>query len=156
MIPPAIEKQFNLLDYSLSSLWRRKIKNSTVVMVFSAVIFLVASFQMVTGALVQTASDVLSYSPEITVQKMSAGRQESIPMEYGKRLSGIFGIRKIVPRIWGYQFDATNGANYTIMGVDTTKMPFGSKMDLALSEGEFPDSSAKESVVLGRPVFEMF
>lgn len=155
MILPVIEKQLNLLDYALFSLWRRKLKNSTVMLVFSAVIFLVASFQMVTAALVQTASDVLSYSPEITVQRMSAGRQESIPMAYSERLSGIYGIRRIVPRIWGYHFDEANGANYTIMGLDVTKMVFGSKLELGLSAGEYPDSSAKESAVLGQAVLEI-
>ena len=43
MASQIIEKQINILDYSLSSLWRKKLKNLSVILVFTAVIFLVAS-----------------------------------------------------------------------------------------------------------------
>jgi hypothetical protein len=46
-----LEKQLNILDYALSSLWRRRLKSLSVLLVFAAVIFLLASFQMVTQAL---------------------------------------------------------------------------------------------------------
>jgi hypothetical protein len=55
MIPKGLEKQINILDFSLSSLWRRKLKNIGIMLVFSAVIFLLASFQMLTGALSDAA-----------------------------------------------------------------------------------------------------
>ena len=91
MIPPGLEKQFNILDFSLSSLWRRKGKNLGIMLVFSGVIFLLASFQMLTGALTGSAAEVLDNTPEITIQKMSAGRQEAIPLAYAERLRAIFG-----------------------------------------------------------------
>jgi hypothetical protein len=115
MIPKGLEKQINFLDFSLSSLWRRKLKNIGIMLVFSAVIFLLASFQMLTGALSDAASTVLDNAPEITIQRISAGRQEAIPLAYIEKLSKIFGIRKTVPRIWGYYFDESNLANYTVM-----------------------------------------
>ena len=34
-------------------------------------------------------------------------------------LSAIFGVRDIVPRIWGYYFDEVKGANYTVLGLDS-------------------------------------
>ena len=123
MASQIIEKQINILDYSLSSLWRKKLKNLSVILVFTAVIFLVASFQMITRSLTSAAEDALAYAPEITIQKLSVGRQESIPLNYIDRLSVIFGIRQITPRIWGYYFDENNGANYTVMAMDTTVMP---------------------------------
>lgn len=150
-----IEKQLNLLDYSLSSLWRRKMKNGSVMLIFAAVIFLVASFQMLTGSLVSTADRILADAPEITIQRMSAGRQESIPLSYKDRLAGIFGIRKIVPRIWGYQFDEANGANYTIIGLDPGEMPMGNKLDLTLAEGEYPSADNKGDVVIGYEALSM-
>ncbi len=112
-----IEKHLNILDYALSSLWRRRLKNGGIIAVFAAVIFLVASFQLVTGALTETAGRVLAATPEITIQRMSAGRQEAIPLVYGDRLQEIFGIRAMVPRVWGYYFDEVRGANYTVLGV---------------------------------------
>lgn len=154
MIKTSLDKQLNILDYALSSIWRRKLKNVSVMLVFAAVIFLVASFQMVTQALTETASNVLSHAPEITIQKMSAGRQESVPVSYLDDLSKIFGIEKTVPRIWGYYFDEIKGANYTVMGLDTTSMPFGRKLNIVLEEGNFPTKDQNGAIVIGKSIIK--
>lgn len=135
---PGLEKQINLLDYALASLWRRRLKNSSVLVVFAAVIFLIASFHLVTTALTETAGAVLAHTPEIVIQKMSAGRQEAIPIAYGEQLAGLFGIKKIVPRVWGYYFDEVFQANYTVLGVDPAAMPMGEHLGRTLAAGEYP------------------
>jgi len=155
MLRTVIEKQINILDYSLSSIWRRKLKNISVMLVFSAVIFLLASFQMVTQALTGAAADSLAAAPEITLQRMSAGRQEAIALAYRDRLKKIFGIRKIIPRIWGYYFDETQLANYTVMGLDTTAMPQGNRLHLTLASGRFPHPDEDDGVVVGRSIVKI-
>lgn len=147
-----LTKHLNILDYSLATLWRRRMKNISVLVVFSGVIFLVASFQMVTQALTETAALALRSAPEITIQKMSAGRQVAVPVEYTEKLSVIFGIKDIVPRIWGYYFDEVQGANYTVMGIDARRMPLGDRLHLALQEGTMPDSGTGGQAVVGRSV----
>lgn len=143
------EKNLNILDYSLASLWRRRLKNLSVLLVFAAVIFLLASFHMVTSALTKAAEDVLAQTPDITVQKMSAGRQEAIPSAYLEKINGIFGIQRIVPRIWGYYFDQKNLANYTVLGIDLWKIPAGRELNQTLAEGRFPEENEKGMIVLG-------
>ena len=145
-------RHLNILDYSLSSLWRRKMKNISVLVVFAGVIFLVASFQMVTHALTETAERALRNTPEITIQKMSAGRQVEIPVNYADKLSGIFGIRDIVPRIWGYYFDEVQEANYTVMGIDILRMPLGDRLNLTLEEGSMPNPDTGGGVAVGRSI----
>ena len=145
-----IEKQLNILDYALSSLWRRRLKNIGIVVIFAAVIFLLASFLMVTQALTETAARVLAKAPEITLQRMSAGRQEAIPLAYATKLSALFGIKKIVPRIWGYYFDEVKGANYTIIGLDPLAMPGGDELDITLTAGRLPLAGETGAVVLGQ------
>lgn len=145
------EKHLNILDYTLSSLWRKKGKNGAVVVVFAAVIFMLASFHLVGSALTAFSKNVLVTAPEITVQRLVAGRQESIPLEYIDRLKGIFGIRMIAPRIWGYYFDERNGANYTVLGIDpraTTSEALAS----ALEQGRFLPGEVQGDVVLGQGV----
>jgi len=167
MIPVNLEKQLNILDYALSSLWRRRLRNLSILLVFAAVIFLLASFLLATQALSEKARQVLVAAPEITIQKMSAGRQESIPLSYAERLGGIFGIRRIVPRIWGYYFDEVTGANFTVMGMDVRRMPEGDRLGEDLASGRIPASDESGVVVLGqsakaaldldnRPVFSLF
>ena len=149
MTPKNIEKQLNILDYALSSLWRRRLKSLSVLLVFGAVIFLLASFQMVTQALSDKARQVLAHTPEITLQKMSAGRQEAIPLVYREKLAGIFGIRRVVPRIWGYYFDEVRLANYTVMGLNVDEMPEGARLDTILASGTMPGSDAQGRAVIG-------
>jgi len=144
-----LEKQRNIVDYALSSVWRKKAKTLGVMAVFSAVIFLIASFQMTTKALTDMSQASLQHAPEITVQKMTAGRQESIPVAYIEKLNRIFGIRKIVPRVWGYYFDEANGANYTILGVPLTESSAYPQLPMTLQEGHPPD---RGEVLLGQGV----
>lgn len=145
------EKQLNLLDYALSSLRRRKLKNLGIMVVFAAVIFLVASFQFLTASLTATAQQMLTEAPEIVVQKMSAGRQEALPLSYVSRLEGLYGIRTIAPRIWGYYFNEISGANFTVLAVDPTLMPKGDLL-LQAVDGQLPRAGQGETV-LGSGVF---
>jgi ABC-type lipoprotein release transport system permease subunit len=155
MIPKGLEKQFNILDFSLSSLWRRKLKNIGIMLIFAVVIFLLGSFQMLTGALTNSADAVLKNTPEITIQKMSAGRQEAIPLSYIENLRSIYGIRAIVPRVWGYYFDESNLANYTILGLETDSMPDGNKLNLTVDHGTFPEKMESGTVVIGRSIHDI-
>ena len=143
-----LEKHLNILDYSLSSIWQRRARNLRIILVFTGVIFLISSFQMLTTTLTQTAMTALEAAPEITIQKMVAGRQQSIPQSYTAHLDKIFGIRQIVPRIWGYYFDETSTANYTVVGLDTSLMPLSDQLPLTLSQGRLPADNGTGEVVL--------
>jgi len=147
-----LTQHINILDYALSSLWRRRLKNISVLVVFAWVIFLVASFQLLTQALTETALLALRSAPEITVQKMSAGRQVEIPVNYSRRLTGILGVKEIVPRVWGYYFDEVSGANYTVMGIDPGRMPLLDRLNLTLEEGGVYDPMSRGKTVVGRSV----
>jgi len=160
----SLEKQLNLLDYALASLWRRKLKNLGVMGVFAAVICLIASFQFLTASLTATAEELLAEAPEIVVQKMSAGRQEALPLGYLSRLEGLHGVRGAVPRIWGYYFNETTGANYTVLAVDPARMPGNSRLlqgiegSLPAGEGEAVLGSgvAADLELAGRSAFSLF
>jgi len=145
-----VERQINFLDYALASLWRKKLKNLAIILVFGAVIFLLGSFQLVSNGLLQRAEDTLTWAPEILIQKMTAGRQESIPVNYKEKLSEIFGIRNITPRVWGYYFDEVTLANYTVIGMDASKMPNKSGFAKSLEKGQMPTASGE--AILGQAV----
>lgn len=111
-----IDRQLNIADYALSGFKRRVGRNVVVVFIFALVIFMVASFSLTTTSLKQAAGRLLETVPDITVQKMSAGRQVSLSEDAVDKLDNIFGIRSVRPRVWGYYFDENNGANYTVIG----------------------------------------
>ena len=111
-----LTRQLNILDYALGSLWRNRFKNGGVLLVFGLVIFIIASFRLVTSSLDNAAEQLLTTVPDITVQKMTAGRQDVLHYSDIEKIEALFGIKEIRPRIWGYYFDEVNGANYTVIG----------------------------------------
>jgi ABC-type lipoprotein release transport system permease subunit len=144
------EKQLNVLDYALSSLWRRKGKNLSVFFVFTFVIFLLASFQFLTRSLLDAAQMSLRQTPEITVQHMVAGRQESIPVAYTAKIKDILGVRQVTGRVWGYKFNEVTGANITVMALPSSPRI----VPEALSEGHFGEKGETGWAVIGQGVLE--
>jgi ABC-type lipoprotein release transport system permease subunit len=111
----AIEKQRNIIDFTLSALWRRKGKNLALVVVFTLVVFCLGSVMFFTQALKNEAKIILAGTPEIIVQKLVAGRHELIPVAYADKIKAIRGVQAVKDRFWGYYFDPIGRANYTLM-----------------------------------------
>ena len=108
-----IAKQRYLIDFTLASLARRKTKNIGLVLVFSLLVFALASVTLLTSALRQEAARVLADSPEVLLQRMVAGRHDLIPPGYIERIGRIRGVQQVEGRLWGYYYDAVVKANYT-------------------------------------------
>ena len=116
-----MNRYLNLLDFTVYSFFRRKWKNLFLVLLFSYLVFLFTSVLLLTGAIKKEAQKGVSALPDVTIQKLTAGRQVPIPGSYADRLNEIFGIERIESRIWGYYFDIATQANYTIIGYDSEK-----------------------------------
>ena len=110
-----IQKQQALIDFTLASLARRKLKNAGLLLVYTLIVFLLASVMLYTSALRHDAAAVLKNSPEVIVQRMVAGRHDLIPPGYLEKLGRIRGVQKKEGRLWGYYYDAVVKANYTLM-----------------------------------------
>ncbi len=121
-----VERHRNILDFTISSLLRRKGKNLALILVYSFVVFLVASVSFLTSAIRHEASRVLANSPEIVVQRLVAGRHDYIPLSYMDGLRTIRGVQGVKSRLWGYYYDPTTSANYTLMARESGEIPPGS------------------------------
>lgn len=144
-----IEKHRNILDYTLQSLLRRKLRNIGIIMVFTLVIFTVGSIIFLSYALRQEARLLLRDSPEIVVQKMRAGRHELISTELMTELRQIPGVSGVEPRYWGYYYDSGVKANYTIIGIGAS----GTEKNRVLS-GRLPSRHEKNIAAIGRGIAE--
>lgn len=109
------EKQRNIIDFILSSLFRRKGKNLALILVYTALVFFLASVMFLTDSLKREASLILKDAPEMMVQRLIAGRHDLIPLSYMDTIKEIKGVASVKGRLWGYYYDPTNGANYTLM-----------------------------------------
>jgi len=118
-----IERQRHLIDFTMSSLARRKGKNLSLLAVYVLLIFILSSILFFTQALKREAATVLSDTPEIIVQRSLTGRYAPIPLSYAETIARIRGVIAVHPRLWGYYYDNNFLANYTLL-VPRKEAPF--------------------------------
>jgi ABC-type lipoprotein release transport system permease subunit len=110
-----LERQRYLLDFALGSLLRRRGKNLALTSVYAATVAAVASVLFFTHSLRSEAALLLAGSPEVVVQRMVAGRHDLLPAGHLEALRAIRGVTGVRGRLWGYHFDASVQANYTVL-----------------------------------------
>ncbi len=131
-IPSWLERQRYLLDFTLSSLGRRKGKNLALAALYTLVVFGLASVLMFTQALRGEALRILAGAPDVVVQRLAAGRHDLIPGDRVDRLSKIRGVREARGRLWGYYYDVSARANLTFLVPDRF---WGAPGEVVIGEG---------------------
>lgn len=111
----AWNRQRHLVAFTLSSLARRRGKALALLAVYAAVVFMLASALLFAEALRREARALLAGAPEILVQRLLAGRHDPVPAGRLDAIRGIRGVAGVEGRLWGYQFDATAAANFTVL-----------------------------------------
>ena len=64
-------------------------KNASLIVVYTLVVFMVASVVFFTHAIKKEAALILQDAPEMIVQRMLAGRHQSIPVAYAEKIAQI-------------------------------------------------------------------
>ena len=125
-------KQAYLIDFTLSSLLRRKGKNFGLLLVYTLIVFMLASVMLFTHSLRKEAGIILQQSPEIIVQRLVAGRHALIPSDYIEKMGRLRGVTSKKPRLWGYFYNPVVKANYTVMAPDHLEL---STMEVIIGAG---------------------
>ena len=120
-----LERHRNIIDFALSSLARRWKKNLALVMVYTFIVFTLASVVFFTEAIKREAAAVLKGAPEVVVQRLTVGRHDLIPAEYIDTLKKITGVSHVKGRIWGYYYEPASGANYTVVASGDSQLKPG-------------------------------
>ena len=110
-----IERNRNFINFTLSSLLRRKRKNLSLLLVYTLVVFVLSSVIFFSQAIRLEAETVLQDAPQMVVQRIVAGRHDMIPVTYIDDIHHIRGVRKVESRLWGYYYHQAARANYTII-----------------------------------------
>ncbi len=134
MIPLA--RQRYLLDFTVASLLRRPGRNLSLLLVYTLVVFLLASAMLYSQALKQKAAALLQGAPEIVLQRLEAGRHALMPADYLERLGRLRGVTQVQGRLWGYYFDPAIGANYTVMVQESADQAAGDPATDAQATGD--------------------
>jgi len=107
-----------LIDFALYALIRRFWQRLTVLIIFSFFVFLLTTVFSIATALKQELSGTLTALPELTVQRLSGGRQTMIPVDRVYDLAAIPGVASANPRVWGYDYFSSAAVNFTLIGLD--------------------------------------
>jgi len=126
-------RRLKILEYAISSLWRRRYKNLSILVVYTFTISVLASILLLTHSLRVEASHILRDAPDVVVQRLSAGRHDLIPASLIESIQTIPGVGAVKARYWGYYYDALTGGNYTLLGLNEE-----APSNLKLLEGSLP------------------
>lgn len=131
--------------------WRKQL---SLCVVYSLVVGFYASIIFFTSSLRQETQFVTKDLPQIWVQKLAGGRLIPMQKTWVDSLANIRGIKNIYPRIWGYYFDSSTGAVFTIMG---TKKPLQelNMLQFNFSQLQKNKSIEKNQAVVGTGFLEM-
>lgn len=143
-----IEKQRYIIDFTISSLLRRKVKNFGLLALYTLIVFILASTMFFTYSIKREASLILKGSPEIVVQKIVAGRHDLLPVSYIDTIKKIRGVAAVESRLWGYYYDSLVSANYTLLTPPASESDAKSSAKTTMVESE-------SGVDTSKPLFEL-
>lgn len=138
-----MKRQLALLDFAMGSLRRRRGKSAALVLGLAFVVGLFSSALLLTDALAAEYERDTDAMPDLTVQRLVAGRPALLSVDSAALLADIPAVRRVEPRVWGYHFFRALEANVTIVGV--TAAP---DLDAALAEGRLPRRDGEVAVGL--------
>jgi ABC-type lipoprotein release transport system permease subunit len=152
-----IERQKNIIDYSLQSLMRRRSKNILILIIFVLLVFAVSSVLFITGSLTREMMITSNDLPDITVQRIMGGRQVNVPASFIPEIEKIPGVEAVKTRVWGYFYLASLKANFTIFGMDLNLLKKDEYQKI-VDWKNVPDPAEKNpdfKMIVGQGVYEL-
>jgi len=117
-----IARHRRLLTLACSAILRHRTRHVSILLVYTALVFLFASVVFCVEALKREARLLLQGAPEIVVQRLVAGRHEPIPAELVEPLRRIPGMQRAAGRLWGYHFDEERRVNFTLIASEDPRL----------------------------------
>ncbi|MDY0123172.1 FtsX-like permease family protein [Sulfurimonas sp.] len=135
--------RFNLYitEYAINSLLRQRYKTLFIYIVLSALIFLLSSLFFITNSIKHELYSTVDSLPEITIQKIKAGRQDEIGVEAVDEILQISGVQSAVARVWGYYYFENAGVNFTLVGIDEYEEQYKESLKSVAGQLDFESSS---------------
>jgi ABC-type lipoprotein release transport system permease subunit len=156
-----IRRQRNLADYALRCLHRYRMRTMVVIIAVTITVAAFSSVAFMKDGLARDAQLSLQLAPDVTVQYMQSGRQsliplssvaplrgqDPIPINYVTSISGITGVDRVAPRVWGYVGVGKN--TLILMGIDLKAVGSSYSNVLPMDQGTFLNITTRGSIVLG-------
>jgi ABC-type lipoprotein release transport system permease subunit len=143
----------NLMNYTLNCIQRYKVRTFMILIClgFSASIF--SSVAFMKDGLTAQGELSLKYSPDITVQGISTGRQSFVETSYVGYVQETPGVSAVQERIWGY--GNIGNTLLVIVGVDLSNPSLDQAQAYPLESGSFLDQQSTNTIVIGKGVADL-
>ena len=113
-----------LLEFALFSLMRKGTKTLFVFFILTFLIFLLASVLFISDAIKHELNVSIEHLPELTLQRLQAGKQINVPLKRVEPLLEIEGVASVIPRVWGYYYFKVAGVNFSVVGIDAFEQSY--------------------------------
>ena len=125
-----LNRQRYLIDYTLSAMARQRGKNLGLLLVYTTLIFVLASVILLGSALRREAAQVFQGAPDVVAQGLLMGRHDLSHSDDVDKLRTLRGAQRVEGRLWGYLYDTSTAANYTL------QVPSSHEPTYAVQDGE--------------------
>lgn len=141
-----------LIEFAINSLLRQKFKNIFILMVLIFLTSLLASIFFISNSIKHELSSTLKTLPQITIQKLKAGRHYDMNLSDVDEILNIVGVSDAIPRVWGYYYFANMGTNFSIIGIDEFENQYKKTLVEATKTNDFTKALDKNSMIVGEGV----
>ncbi len=107
----------SLAAHAMGGMARRRAKTFALGGALALAVALVSAVLFLTDALRAESERACTAMPDVTVEKLVAGRPSTISRDEADRIRGLPSVRAVTPRAWGYLFLSAIQGNVTIVGV---------------------------------------
>ncbi|MGE4418480.1 MAG: ABC transporter permease [Sulfurimonas sp.] len=107
-----------IIEYAINSLLRQKYKTFFITSILTLLVFLLSSLFFITNSIKHELQSTVDSLPEITVQKIKAGRHYDIDESVADEILQITGVQSVVARVWGYYYFENAGVNFSVVGIN--------------------------------------
>jgi len=136
-----------LIGFAINSLIRRGAKSFFTIFIFTALIFLLSSILFISNSIKEELFITLKSLPQITVQKLQAGRHTNIEIKRVDELLKLNGVQSAIPRVWGYYYFDKAGVNFSVVGIDSFDKQYKKSFESVVKDVDF--DTLKDSMVVG-------
>lgn len=140
----APRRQLALLDHALGSLARRGLRSVTLAIGIAFATGLYAAVLFVTDSLRHEFASGARTLPDLTVQRLVAGRPALVDAAFAERVARIPAVASARPRVWGYVFVPSLSGNLTVIGASDRR-----GLPRTIGSGRAPVPGARGEVLLG-------
>ena len=141
-----------LVEFAINALLRAKSKNSFILVVFTLLTALLTAVFLITGSIKHELQSTVDALPQITVQKIKAGRHYDIDTSVADEIINIAGVSEAIPRVWGYYYFENAGVNFSIVGINQYEQQYKHSLSKVVEKYDFDTPNSEAQMVVGQGV----